>query len=108
MYLTVVQHCRTCHECQLHSTYRNTILIQPQYVHSILRHFDANTMNMPKGKRGYKYIVDLVDNLMGWTEAKAVQNIKSDTIAQFLCADLDAYSSSQWIMGLNFKALLRF
>src|SRR5260370_42304905 len=46
MYLTVAQYCRTCHECQLCSTYRNTIPIQPQYVCSILRCFDANTVNM--------------------------------------------------------------
>jgi len=65
MYLTVAQYCRTCHECQLHSIYRNTIPIQLQYVHSILRCCDADTMNMLKGKRGYKYIVDLVDNLTG-------------------------------------------
>ena len=72
MYYMVTQYCRTCHECQMRSTYRNTIPIQLQYVRSILRWFDADTVNMPKAKRGFKYLVDLVDNLTGWVEAKAI------------------------------------
>ena len=60
------------------------IPIQPQYVQTILMHFDADTVDMPKGKWGYKYIVDLADNLTGWVEAKAIWKITSEAIAQFI------------------------
>ena len=60
----------------------------------LLRCFDADTINMPHGKQGYKYLIDLVDNLSGWAEAKATCNIKSETIAQLmLCAAMAAYSN---------------
>jgi len=39
---------------------------------------------MPCRKGGYKHLVDLTDNLTGWTEAKPLKNIKSDNIAKFL------------------------
>ena len=52
MYFTMAQYCQTCHECQLCSTYKNTIPIQPQYVQTILRQFDADMVNMLKGKQG--------------------------------------------------------
>ncbi len=92
MYYMVTQYCQTCHECQMHSTYRNMIPIQPQYVRSILRWFDADTVNMPKAKRGFKYLVDLVNNLTGWVEAKAIRDIKSETITQFIFDIMCCYS----------------
>jgi len=36
MYRFVADYCRTCHECQLRSMNKNTILIQPQYVWTLL------------------------------------------------------------------------
>src|SRR5260370_23425692 len=65
LYVFVATYCRTCHECQMRSTYRNTIPLQPQYVCTILRQFDIDSVHMPMGKGGQKYVVDLVDNLMG-------------------------------------------
>src|SRR5260221_6051961 len=69
---------------EIEEAYRNTILLQPQYVHTILRHFDADTVHMPTGKGGQKYLVDLVDNLTGWVEARALRKLKSSNIAEFL------------------------
>ena len=39
---------------------------------------------MPIGKGGQKYIVDLVDNLTGWVEARALRKLKASSIADFL------------------------
>ena len=83
-YIFVATYCRSCHERQMRSTYRNTIPLQPQYVRTILRRFDADTVHMPTGRGGYKYVVDLVDNLTGWVEAKPLRRMKSSMIAQFL------------------------
>ena len=72
MYVSVAAYCRSCHQCQMRSTYRDTVPLQPQFVRTILRRFDADTVHMPEGRGGYKYVVDLVDNLMGWVEARAL------------------------------------
>ncbi len=56
----------------MRSTYWNMIPLQLQYVRMILRWFDADSVHMPNGQGGQKYIVDLVDNLTGWVEACAL------------------------------------
>ena len=68
-YISVAAYCQSCHECQMRSTYRNTIPLQLQYVRMILRQFDADSVHMPNGRGGQKYVVDLVDNLTSWVEA---------------------------------------
>ncbi len=69
LYVHIATYCHLCHKCQMRSMYHNTIPLQPQYVHTILRWFDADSVHMPARSRGFKYIVDLVDNLTGWVEA---------------------------------------
>src|SRR5258708_6828343 len=68
----------------MRSTYQNTIPLQPQYIRTILRHFDADSVHMPSGSGGQKYIVDLVDNLTGWVEAKGLRKLRASAIADFL------------------------
>ncbi len=65
-------------------TYRNTIPLQPQYVHMILRHFDADSVHMPARSGGWKYVVDIMDNLTGWVEAQALHKLRALAIAEFL------------------------
>src|SRR6266481_8932568 len=60
------------------------ILLQPQYVQTILRHFNADSVHMPSGSGGLKYVVDLVDNLTGWVEARALRKLRASSIADFL------------------------
>jgi hypothetical protein len=43
-----------------------------------------DSVNMPKGKHGYKYVVDLVDNLTGFLEATKLKHITSDKVTDFL------------------------
>ncbi len=68
----------------MRSTYWNTIPLQPQYVRMILRQFDADSVHMLNGRGGQKYVVDLVDNLTGWVEARTLQRLKADKIVDFL------------------------
>lgn len=84
MYQFVRQYCRSCHECQMRSTYRDRIPIQPTYVRTILRDFGADTVHMPKGKYGLRYIIDMHDKFSGFLEAKAIIQANSKTIAAFL------------------------
>ncbi len=83
-YVFIAFYCRSCHECQMRSTYQNTIPLQPQYIHTILRCFDADSIHMPAGSGGWKYIVDIVDNLTGWVEARALCKLRASAIAEFL------------------------
>ena len=39
---------------------------------------------MPAGSRGFKYIIDLVDNLTGWVEAQALCKLRVTVIVDFL------------------------
>ncbi len=39
---------------------------------------------MPVGSGGFRYIVDLVDNLMGWVEARALCKLRAMAIVDFL------------------------
>jgi len=84
MYNFVKAYCKTCHECQMRSSYRNKIPIEPTYVRTILREFAADTVHMPKGKGGYKYIIDLHDRFSGWVEAKMVKQGSSTNVADFI------------------------
>src|SRR5258708_26662097 len=68
----------------MRSTYCNTIPFQPQYVCTILRRFDADSVHMPSGSGGLKYIVDLVDNLTRWVEARTLRKLRASSIADFL------------------------
>jgi len=68
-YVFIMLYCCSCHECQMRSTYQNTIPLQPQYICMILRCFDADSIHMPAGSGGQKYVVDIMDNLTGWVEA---------------------------------------
>src|SRR5260370_4747045 len=68
----------------MRSTYHNTIPLQLQYVRTILQCFDANSVHMPKGMGDKKYVINLVDNLTGWVEARALCKLKATIIADFL------------------------
>src|SRR5258708_16390804 len=84
LYMHIATYCHLCHECQMRSTYCNTIPLQLQYVRTILQQFDADSVHMPSGSRGFRYIVDLVDNLMGWVEARALCKLRATAITDFL------------------------
>src|SRR6266852_1495208 len=83
-YLFVQEYCKMCHKCQMHLSYRNKIPIEPTYMWTILQEFGADTVHMPLGKGGYKYIVDLCDKFSRWVEAQAMRKAISANIADFI------------------------
>jgi hypothetical protein len=83
----VAKYCRTCHECQRRSSSRPKLALSPTYVHTILRKFNMDTVHMPTSG-GYKYIVDLRDDLSGWLEAKMLVKATSKNVAKFLFEDV--------------------
>ena len=68
----------------MRSSYRNKIPIEPTYVRTILREFGADTVHMPLGKGGYRYVVDLRDKFSGWVEAQALCKANSANVADFI------------------------
>jgi hypothetical protein len=87
MLVYVARYCRTCHECQRRSSSRPKLMLSPTYVHTILRKFNMDTIHMPPSS-GYKFIVDLRDDLSGWLEAKMLSKATSKNIAKFLFEDV--------------------
>jgi len=83
----VARYIRTCHECQRRSSARPKLTLSPTYVHTILRKFNMDTVHMPTSG-GFKYIVDLRDDLSGWLEAKMLTRATSKNIAKFLFEDV--------------------
>src|SRR5260370_38410945 len=68
----------------MRSMYCNTIPLQPQNVRTILQFFDIDSVHMPLGKGSQRYVVDLMDNLTSWVEAKVLHKLKASHIANFL------------------------
>ena len=93
-YVFIGTYCRSCHKCQMRLTYHNTIPLQLQYMQMILWHFGVDSMHMPMGKGGQRYIVNLVDNLTGWVEAQALRKLKASNIADFLFDMMCPYFNS--------------
>jgi Integrase zinc binding domain/Integrase core domain len=87
MMAQVAWYCRTCHECQRRSASHPKITLSPTHVHTILRKFNMDTVHMPLS-HGFKYIVDLRDDLSGWLEAIMLQKATSKNIAKFLFEDV--------------------
>lgn len=84
MYEHVRWYCKTCKQCQMRSSYRTKIPIEPTYVRTIVRKFGIDSVHMPKGKGGYAYIVDIRDDLSGWVEAQMFGKITSKNVAKFM------------------------
>ncbi len=51
---------------------------------------------MPMGKGGQKYVVDLVDNLMGWVEARVLCKLKASNVADFLFKVMCRFNRSEF------------
>jgi Integrase zinc binding domain len=83
----VAWYCWTCHECQQRSTTHPKITLSLTYVNTILHKFNMDTVHMLVSN-GFKYIVDLQDNLSGWLEAKMLCKATSKNVTKFLFKDI--------------------
>jgi Integrase zinc binding domain/Integrase core domain/RNase H-like domain found in reverse transcriptase len=88
MYAEIALYCRTCRRCQLRSTYRPKVMINPTWVPTVMRKFNMDLVEMGIPSSGYEYIVDIRDDLTGWLEARMLAKKSSDDIAQFLWQDV--------------------
>ena len=104
-YLYIANYCRTCHECQMCSSYRNKIPIELTYVWTILREFAADVVHMPLGKQGLWYI-DLCNKFSGWLEAEALRKALSKAISEMIFEVMSRFGCFLKIMvdnGTEFK-----
>ena len=75
---------RSCNICQLRSKTRPIVAFSPTWNSGILRRFDLDTIHMPDGIGGMKYLLQASDPAISWIEARAVRKPNSETWAKFL------------------------
>src|SRR6202165_2412562 len=75
--------CRTCRECQVRSAYRPKIQLNPVYVPTVLRKFNIDVVDMNLTSNGFRYIVDMRDDLTGWIEARMLRQKQAEDVAEF-------------------------
>jgi hypothetical protein len=80
--------CRTCLECQARSSYRPKVQLHPSFVPTVMRKVGIDIVDMGITSDGYKYIVDVRDDLTGWLEAKMLYRKSSKEVADFFYQDV--------------------
>jgi len=78
----LVEHIRSCHECQLRSTKKMHILIAPSLPTGLFRKVYLDVMKMPEAQ-GKNWVVACRDDLSGTTEARAIASDNAKTLAKF-------------------------
>jgi hypothetical protein len=84
MYDQIAYFVRSCNVCQLRSKARPIVAFSPTWNSGILRRFDLDTIHMPDGVGGMKYLLQATDPAMSWVEARAARKPNSETWAKFL------------------------
>ena len=84
MYDQIAYFVRSCNICQLRSKARPKVAFSPTWNSGILRRFDLDTVHMPDGFGGMKYLLQATDPAISWVEARAVRKPNSETWAKFL------------------------
>jgi hypothetical protein len=84
MYDQIAYFVRSCNICQLRSRTRPIVPFSPTWNSGILRRFDLDTIHMPDGVGGMKYLLQATDPAMSWVEARAARKPNSETWAKFL------------------------
>jgi hypothetical protein len=88
MLAQIALYCRTCHRCQLRSSYHPKVMINPTWVPTILRKFNLDLVEMGVKSGKYEYIVDMRDDLTGWLEARMLYRKSSEDVADFIWQDI--------------------
>ncbi|TFY52589.1 hypothetical protein EVJ58_g9929 [Rhodofomes roseus] len=84
MYDEIAFFVRSCNSCQYRSRTRTITPLSITLAPSILRRWVFDTVYMPKGEHGEKYLLHGSDALGKWVEAWAVRKNNSRTWADFL------------------------
>jgi len=75
---------RSCNICQLCSKTRPIVAFSPTWNSGILRHFDLDTVHMPDGIGGMKFLLQATDPSIYWVGAHAARCASSEIWAKFL------------------------
>ena len=75
---------RSCNICQLRSKTRPIVAFSPTWSSGILRRFDLDTVHMPDGVGGMKFLLQATDPSISWVEVRAVRRASSEAWAKFL------------------------
>ena len=75
---------RSCNICQLRSKSRPIVAFSPTWSAGILRRFDLDTIHMPDGLNGHKFLLQATDPAISWVEARSVAKNSSENWAKFL------------------------
>ena len=84
IYDDVAFFCRSCNTCQYHSRARPKVPFHINSSPSVARNFHADTIVMPKGKGGMRYLLHVSDGVSKWAEAVPARNNDSRTWSKFL------------------------
>lgn len=82
MWNDVRHHIRSCHQCQIRSTFRQHLPLQIAAPAKVFAHIYLDCMYMPLAK-GYRYIIAARDDLSGAAEGKALRALTAKAVAQF-------------------------
>jgi len=75
---------RSCNICQLHLKTHPIITFSPTWSSGILRRFDLDTVHMPDGISGMKFLLQATDPSISWVEVQAARHTSSEAWAKFL------------------------
>jgi hypothetical protein len=84
MYDQIAYFVRSCNVCQLRSKAHPVVAFSPTWNLGILRRFDLDTIHMPDGVGGMKYLVQATDPAMSWVGARTACKPNSESWAKFL------------------------
>jgi len=84
MFNQIAYFIRSCNICQLWSKTRPIVAFSPTWNSGILRCFDLDTIHMPDGFGGMKFLLQATDPSISWVEAHAARSTSSEAWAKFL------------------------
>ena len=84
MYDEIAYFVRSCNIFQLRSKTRPIVAFSPTWSSGILRRFDLDTIHMPDGIGGMKFLLQATDPSISWVEAHAARRAGSEAWAKFL------------------------
>ncbi|KAI0074104.1 hypothetical protein K474DRAFT_1567626, partial [Panus rudis PR-1116 ss-1] len=88
MHAEVTVFVRSCNACQFRAKSRPTMVYSPTFSTAILRRFHLDTIYMPKGRKGRRYILQAIEPTIGWPEARDAKTNDSKTWANFIYTDI--------------------
>ena len=88
MYDYIAYFVRSCNACQYRSRTRSIAPLTPTLTPAILRAFCFDTIHMPRGENGHKYLLHGSDTLSKWAEGRSARRNDSETWAKFWWQDI--------------------